>query len=327
VESGLWTALRTRPFGTIPSPQAACSAIFVTALDTQPLAPPLDLVLADRQEDLHRGVWALSQLTEGPVFFCRRPGSPLDPGDAPRARIEEFAGPHPAGLPGTHIHYLHPVGRDRSAWHVGAQDAAAIGALFASGRLDVERVVSVAGPAATRPRLLRTRLGADIGHLTDGELAAGEVRVVSGSVLGGRSVAGAADAFLGRFHQQISCLHENHERAFLSWVMPGLDRFSTVRAYASGLRGRKHRFALTTTTNGGHRAMVPIGMYERVMPLDILPTFLLRALVSNDLERAQALGCLELDEDDLALCTFVCPGKEDYGTHLRRNLFELWKEA
>ena len=326
VESGMWTAIRTRPFAKVPGPEESCASVFVTALDTHPLAPPLDVVLADRLEDFRRGLWALSKLTDGPVFVCRRPGSKLDGGDAPRVRLEEFEGPHPAGLAGTHIHLLDPVGRGRSAWYVGAQDVAAIGRLFETGRLDVERVIALSGPSAARPRLLRTRLGADLKRLTEGELGDGEVRVVSGSVLGGRRVAGEADAFLGRYHQQVTCLREGRERAFLSWLMPGLDRFSTVRAYASSLRGRRHRFAFTTTTYGGHRAMVPIGMYERVMPLDIMPTFLLRALVANDLERAEALGCLELDEEDLALCTFVCPGKEDYGNHLRRNLFELWKE-
>lgn len=326
VESGLWTALRTRPFSKVPVPTESCTSVFVTALDSQPHAPDLDVVLADRLEDFRRGVWALSKLTDGPVFVCRRPGSKLDGGDAPRVRLEEFTGPHPAGLAGTHIHTLDPVGRGRFAWYVGAQDVAAIGRLVDSGRLDVERVVALAGPAVRRPRLLRTRLGADLRRLTDGELADGEVRVVSGSVLGGRRAGGETDSFLGRYHQQVSVLNEGRERAFVSWLMPGLDRFSTVRAYASSLRGSSHRFSFTTTSNGGHRAMVPIGMYERVMPLDIMPTFLLRALVANDLERAEALGCLELDEEDLALCTFVCPGKEDYGSHLRRNLFELWKE-
>jgi Na+-transporting NADH:ubiquinone oxidoreductase subunit A len=221
---------------------------------------------------------------------------------------------------------LDPVGRGRSAWYVGAQDVAAIGRLVDSGRLDVERVVALAGPSVRRPRLLRTRLGADLRRLTDGELADGEGRAVSGSVLAGRAVSGEADGFLGRYHQQVSALLEGRQRTLINWLLPGMDRFSIVPVYGSRLRGRRHQFAFTTTTNGGHRAMVPIGMYERVMPLDIMPTFLLRALVSNDLERAEALGCLELDEEDLALCTFVCPGKEDYGSHLRRNLFELWKE-
>jgi Na+-transporting NADH:ubiquinone oxidoreductase subunit A len=326
-ESGLWTAIRQRPYSKIPSPSSECQSIFVTAIDTNPLAPDPEVVLCDRMADFHRGLWALSHLTEGPVYLCRAQGSKVEPGDAPRVQVEEFAGAHPAGLAGTHIHLLDPVHRDKVVWYVGYQDVAAIGALLASGRLPVERVVALCGPLVVRPRLLATRLGAAVPPLVDGELFPGQRRVVSGSVLYGHRAQGDVFGYLGRFAQQISCLAEDHRRRLFGWLMPGWNLFSTSRAYLSSLRGPSNEYHFTTSTRGGHRAMVPIGMFERIMPLDIMPTFLLRALLMDDLERAEALGCLELDEEDLALCSFVSPGKEDYAPHLRRNLFEIWKEG
>ncbi|MFV2071302.1 MAG: Na(+)-translocating NADH-quinone reductase subunit A [Thermoanaerobaculales bacterium] len=327
VESGLWTAIRRRPFSIVPAPTEACHSIFVTAIDTNPNGADPSVVLEGKQEDLQRGLWALSMLTEGPVFVCRTENAPIsDLGDAPRLQVEEFRGPHPAGLAGTHIHLLDPVDREKSVWYVGCQDVVAIGRLVTTGKLDVERVVALGGPVVKNPRLLATRLGASIDALVDRELTEGEVRVISGSVLYGHRAMGEVEGYLGRYATQISCLAEDSRREFLGWMRLGFGSYSTVRAFASSF-GFSRRFDLTTSAHGGHRAMVPIGMFERVMPLDIMPTFLLRALLSGDLERAEALGCLELDEEDLALCSFVSPGKEDYAPALRRNLLEIWKEG
>jgi Na+-transporting NADH:ubiquinone oxidoreductase subunit A len=327
VESGLWTAIRQRPFSKVPAPSSECRSIFVTATDTNPLAPDPEVVLEGHHQEFNDGLRVLSTLTEGPVFLCRGPNSRLDGGDAPRVQVEEFHGTHPAGLAGTHIHLLDPVHRNKTVWFVGYQDVVAIGRLFTTGKLAVDRVVALGGPLVMRPRLLATRLGAEMEPLLDEEVFFGEKRVISGSVLFGHTARGDVFGYIGRYANQISCLAENRRRHFLGWLMPGFDRFSTIRAYASSLRPRTHRYDFTTTTHGGQRAMIPIGMYERVMPLDIEPTFLLRALVVDDLDRAEALGCLELDEEDLGLCSFVSPGKEDFGPALRRNLFELWKEG
>jgi Na+-transporting NADH:ubiquinone oxidoreductase subunit A len=273
-----------------------------------------------------RGLWALSHLTEGAVYLCQAPGAKIEPGTAPRVQVEEFAGKHPAGLVGTHIHILDPVHREKAVWYIGYQDVAAIGELFETGRLPVERTVALCGPVVMHPRLLKTRLGAEVEPLIDEQLFFGETRVISGSVLYGHRARGAKYGFLGRYANQISCLAEDHRRRFFGWMTPGWDLYSTTRAYLSGFRGRSVTYDFTTSTRGSHRAMVPIGLFENVMPLDIMPTFLLRALIKDDLERAEALGCLELDEEDLGLCSFVSPGKEDYAPHLRRNLFEIWKE-
>jgi Na+-transporting NADH:ubiquinone oxidoreductase subunit A len=325
LESGLWTTLRTRPYSRVPAADAEPQAIFVTAIDTHPHAPDPQVVLAGREADFAAGMTALERLAPGPVFLCRAAGSAIAPGPGSRAEVHEFSGPHPAGTPGLHIHHLHPVDAGRSVWHIGYQDVAAIGHLLVTGRLDVERVVALAGPAVSRPRLLRTRLGAALQELTRGEVAEGELRVLSGSVLDGRAATGEEAAYLGRYHRQVSVLHEGHRRELFGWITPQKDKFS-LWGVVLGRFVARGGLPLTTSTNGGARAMVPIGGYERVMPLDLMPTFLLRALVIGDVPRALALGCLELDEEDLALCTFVCPGKTEYGPLLRKVLDEIEKE-
>lgn len=325
LESGLWSAFRTRPFSRVPAADAVPQAIFVTAVDSHPHAPDPRIVLAGREADFAAGMAAIEQLAPGPVFLCRAAGSTIAAGPGSRAEVHEFRGPHPAGTPGLHIHLLHPVDAERSVWHVGYQDVAAIGHLLTTGQLDVERVVSLAGPAVQRPRLLRVRLGAALAELTRGELAGGELRVLSGSVLDGRVAAGDESGYLGRHHRQVTVLHEGHERELFGWITPQKDKFSLWSVVLGRFAGRRG-LPLTTSTNGGERAMVPIGGYERVMAMDLMATFLLRALITADAQRAQLLGCLELDEEDLALCTFVCPGKTEYGPLLRSMLDHIEKE-
>jgi Na+-transporting NADH:ubiquinone oxidoreductase subunit A len=237
----------------------------------------------------------------------------------------EFAGPHPAGNAGTHIHFLDPVSRNRQVWYVNAQDVAAIGTLFVEGRLDVERVISLAGPSVRTPRLIRTCIGVSIDDITRGELVEGENRTISGSVLSGHT-AEEATGFLGRYHQQVSVIPEGRKRDFLGWMNSGFNHYSVKNIVLSRLLPNK-LFDFTTSAHGGRRAMVPVGAYEKVMPLDIIPTYLLRALEAAEIDEAEKLGCLELDEEDLALCTFVCPSKIDHGAELRKNLTLIEKEG
>jgi len=201
----------------------------------------------------------------------------------------------------------------------------AIGKLFVEGNLWTERVIALAGPQVKKPRLIRTRLGASLEVLTAGELEEGENRIVSGSVLSGTMAAGPR-AWLGRFHLQVTVLKEGREKELFGWVMPGSDKYSITRTTVGHFLKRK-LFNFSTDTNGGERSMVPIGNYERVMPLDILPTMLLRDLLAGDTDSAQLLGCLELDEEDLALCTYVCPGKYEYGPVLREVLTRIEQEG
>jgi Na+-transporting NADH:ubiquinone oxidoreductase subunit A len=322
LESGLWTALRQRPFGHVPAADGTAEAVFVTAADSRPHAPPPALVIGRRGDDFRDGLTALTKLGAGPVLLCVAAGDGID---APAGvRVEQFQGPHPSGSVGWHIHCLHPVDMARRVWHIGYQDVLALGHLLRTGLIDVERVVSLAGPSVRRPRLLRTRLGASVDQLVRGELAEGEHRVISGSVLDGRVAAGEAAGYLGRYHLQVAALPEGREREMFGWILPGADKFSVTGAVI-GAFTRAQR-ALTTTVNGGARAMVPIGTYERVLPFDIEPVFLLRALIIKDDQAAQALGALELDEEDLALATCVCPSKYEYGPLLREALTRIERE-
>jgi len=288
VASGLWTALRARPFGRVAQPGGAADAIFVQALDTEPLAPDPALVLAGRAADLDFGLRVLRRLTAGPLWLCVRPGGAWP--DVEGVSVCEVAGPHPAGLPGTHIHHLAPVGGARTAWHAGAQDVAAIGALFRTGRLPLERVVAVAGPQVDGPCLLRTRAGASTDELLAGRLRPGAARVLSGSPLSGRAAEGPA-AFLGRYARAVCALPP----APPGWPGPA-------------------------------RAIYPLDAYERVFPFDLPPVPLLKALAVGDVDRARELGCLELAEEDLALCAYVDPGRNAFGPSLRAALATLEAE-
>ena len=322
-QSGLWTALRTRPFSKVPAVDATPASIFVTAIDTHPLAADPAIIIAEQPEAFEAGLKVLTNLAK--VFLCKAPNASLPGESLAKVQVESFNGPHPAGLAGTHIHFLDPVSASKSVWTIGYQDVIAVGKLFTSGRLSVERVVALAGPVVEQPRLVRARLGANLDELTAGELQPGANRVVSGSLLGGRTAHGAF-AYLGRYHQQVSCLREGKEREMLHYMRPGVDKHSILNIYISKLMAGK-KFAFSTSTNGSPRAMVPVGNYEEVMPLDVLPTQLLRALIVGDTEVAQKLGCLELDEEDLALCSYVCAGKYEYGPILRDNLTRIEKEG
>ncbi len=325
LESGLWTALRTRPYSKTPVPGTVPAAIFVTAIDTNPLsADPQPLILAERKA-FDAGLTVLTRLTPGKVHVCQASGGKLGGHPQGQVAFNEFAGPHPAGLVGTHIHFLEPVSLTKQVWHLNYQDVIAIGKLFTTGELCAERIIAIGGPQATQPRLVRTLLGADLTALLAGETKEGENRIISGSVLSGRHATGPM-AWLGRFHLQVSVVLEGRGKELFGWVLPGAEKYSVTRTTLGHFLRRK-LFNFSTSTNGGERAMVPIGNYERVMPLDILPTVLLRDLLAGDTDGAQALGCLELDEEDLALCTYVCPGKYEYGPVLREVLTRIEQEG
>ena len=321
LKSGLWTALRTRPYSKIPAPDTEPAALFVTAMDTSPNAPDPEIIIADASDAFQHGLQVVSRLLDGPVYVCTAPESQITvPNDSSLKQIE-FSGPHPAGLVGTHIHFLAPVSENKAVWHIGYQDVIAIGRLFTTGHLNTERIIALGGPLASKPRLLRTRVGTSINDLVVDELAQSKRRLISGSVLSGRRATGPI-AWLGRYHTQVSALQEGNEREFLAWMRPGLDKYSAIRAFAAHLLPRRD-FDMTTSQNGSPRAMVSIGTFEKVMPLDILATPLLKALLVKDTDSARDLGCLELDEEDLALCSFVCSGKYEYGPFLRESLTEI----
>ena len=323
--SGQWTAFRTRPFSKTPAPGSVPAAIFVTAIDTNPLAADPQPIILARREVFDAGLTVLTSLTDGKVHVCQASGGKLGGHPSGQVTFNQFAGPHPAGLAGTHIHFLEPVSLNKQVWHLNYQDVIAIGRLFLDGELYSKRVIALGGPQVKEPRLIESCCGASLDELLAGELLEGENRVISGSVLSGTHAQGPY-AFLGRYHLQVSVVKEGREKELFGWVMPGKDKFSITRTTLGHFL--KHKlFSFSTDTNGGERAMVPIGNYERVMPLDILPTHLLRDLLAGDTDSAQALGCLELDEEDLALCTYVCPAKYEYGPLLRDVLTRIEQEG
>ena len=325
VQSGQWTALRARPFSKIAALDANPSSIFVTAIDTNPLAADPAVIIAENAAAFEAGLAVVSRLTDGKVFVCKQAGSQVPSSSIAQVEVHEFGGVHPAGLVGTHIHHLDAVSVNKQVWHIGYQDVIAYGHLFLTGEINTDRVISLAGPRVKNPRLVKTQLGASLDDLVAGELEDGDNRVISGSVLSG-AISQGPHAFLGRYHVQVSVLLEGREKELFGWIAPGSDKFSVTRTFLSHLTPSR-LFKMTTSTGGSKRAMVPLGSYERVMPLDILPTLLLRDLLSRDLDSAISLGALELDEEDLALCTFVCPGKYEYGAALRDCLTTIEKEG
>ena len=325
LNSGLWTSFVTRPYGKVPAVDVEPSSIFVTAIDTRPLAADPAVIINERAKDFANGIKVISKLTQGKTYLVKATGAGIENVDV--AQTAEFSGPHPAGLPSTHIHFIDPVNINKFVWHIDYQAVISIGALFTSGQLNVDRVVALSGPSVKKPRLVRTRVGANLSELVAGELEAVESRVISGSVLYGHSAAGAMD-YLGAYDLQVSALKEGRDREFFGWIVPGKNKYSALNVYVSSRDRKDNRlFPLTTDKNGSNRAIVPVGVYETVTPLDILPTPLLKAIVVGDTDVAQQLGCLELNEEDVALFTFVDPGKHDFAPVLRANLDKIEKEG
>lgn len=320
VDSGAWTSFRTRPFSKTPAVNTVPDHIFVTAMDTNPLAGNPKVVISLHEKDFCDGLDILSTLTDGYVYVCKGEDS-LPSSKSSKVKEEVFVGKHPAGLPGTHIHFIHPASENHVMWSIGYQDVIAIGHLFRTGEIYNERIVSIAGPNVRAPRLVRTLQGACVSELVQNELLGNNNRVIAGSVLNGNKAEGAFD-YLGRFHLQVSVIPEGNKQEFLGWLMPGAKKHSVTKTYLSSLFPPRV-YDINTAVNGGSRAMVPIGNFEKVMPLDMIPTMLLRAIEIGDTDTAKLLGCMELDEEDLALCTYVCPGKTEYGRLLRKCLTKI----
>ncbi len=318
--SGLWSSLRTRPYSKIPHTTSQPAAIFVSAMDSNPLAADPPLILAEYGEDFQRGLTLLTRLTDGLVHVCHARGSELPLVEHAQIRYHQFAGPHPAGLVGTHIHFVEPA-INRTLWHINYQDVIAMGKLFTTGRLWTERIISLAGPMVKQPRLITTRLGASTEDMVRDNIASGPCRVVSGPLLSGHQAVRWA-TFLGRYHLQLCALPEGGERQLFGWLNPFVNKHSALKVLWSNITGKRD-LPLNTLQNGSPRAIIPLGLYEAVMPLDILATPLLKAIIVGDTDMAQKLGCLELDEEDLAPCSYVCPGKTDFGKALRACLSDI----
>ncbi|MEL6541856.1 MAG: Na(+)-translocating NADH-quinone reductase subunit A [Pseudomonadota bacterium] len=326
-KAGLWTSFRMRPYSKVPAPADRPAAIFVTATDTEPLSPDPSLIIGDAPEAFARGMEAVATLSEGTIYLCQSAEAALPGADTPGVEVARFDGPHPAGLAGTHMHFLDPPSATKVVWSIGYQDVIAIGRLMLTGRVDFSRVVALGGPLAREPRLVRTVLGANFEELLAGEYdTSTPSRIISGSILSGRAPDAPEAAFLSRYARQVTIIEEDREQIPLGWVRPMFSKFAYQPVLGSMLkRVKNHPF--TSNLNGGRRAMVPLGTFEELMPQDFLPTQLLRALLVMDTDSAQALGALELDEEDLSLVGFACPAKYEYGLALRDCLTKIEREG
>ncbi|MEM7732186.1 MAG: Na(+)-translocating NADH-quinone reductase subunit A [Pseudomonadota bacterium] len=323
--SGLWTSLRTRPYSKVPESTSTADAIFVTAMDTEPLSADASIIIADKAEEFETGLAAITKLTDGAVYVCRKAGTTVPGEGMDRVEMAEFDGPHPAGLAGTHIHFLHPVTAEKAVWTIGYHDVISIGHLLKTGRNDAERVIALCGPRAANPRLMRVPAGASMLNITENE-ASGDapLRLISGSILSGRMGSGS-DAYLGRYARQVTMIEEDKDQIPMGWIRPMRTKYAVQPVLGSALS--KKLYGLTSNLNGGRRAMVPIGTFEKLMPQDFLPTQLLRSLLVMDTDTAQQLGALELDEEDLGLVGFACPAKYEYCIALRDCLSKIEKEG
>ena len=329
--SGTWAYFRQRPFNKIPKLDARPHSIFVNTMDSNPLSFDPLLALENRNNEYVAGIIVLSKLTAGNINICHQEGRMLPMVKGSRVKYHAFGGIHPVGLVGTHIHFIDAVGTNKFVWHISLQDLLALGHLFLTGKLDNFRLVSVAGNGVKKPQLVRTRRGVNLTSLLEGNLAEGKQRIISGSVFAGaKADKEIGNDFLGAYDQQVSVIPEGGESRFLGWAMPGMDLYSkTQTVIGRFLQGTKYAKPLRfdTSVYGEARAIFPFGNYEEVMPLDILPALLLRALAIKDTDTAIALGALELAEEDIALLSFVDVGKHDFGAILRENLTQIEKEG
>ena len=316
--SGLWPAFRTRPYGKIPAIDSEPVSLFITAMDTSPLAADPSVIIAEYRSAYQFGLKILRRLISGPVHYCTGSEKPQPYEEVDGLNYWSFQGPHPAGLPSTHIHFIDPVHETKTVWHIGYQDVIDIGHLFMTGQLLTERIVALGGSGVIQPCLIKSRIGASLTELCRRELSLDDLRVISGSVLSGRQSKGNF-TFLGRYHNQVSVIEDSSGRSILNWFLPGENRFSIMPIFISAYI-KKMSFSMSTALWGGKRAVFPLGTYDQVMPLDIIAISLLKSISIGDTEKSKALGALELIEDDLALCGFVCPGKNEFGPALREVL-------
>ncbi|MEM8914893.1 MAG: Na(+)-translocating NADH-quinone reductase subunit A [Pseudomonadota bacterium] len=323
--AGLWTSFRTRPYSKVPDQATRPAAIYVTAMDTEPLAADPVPIIREEPEAFAEGLKAIASLSEGKTYLCYREGADLPGVDLPVVEAAAFGGPHPSGLAGTHMHFLEPPDAAKTVWTIGYQDVIMVGRLLQTGHYQAARTIALTGPACANPRLVRTVAGASITDLAERDLPTDRpIRLISGSVLSGRAGEGPS-AYLGRYARQITLIDEDKEQIPLGWIRPMPSKYAFQPVLGSALS--RKLFPLTSNLNGGRRAMVPLGTFEELMPQDFLPTQLLRALLVMDTDQAQALGALELDEEDLGLVGFACPAKYEYGIALRDCLTRIEKEG
>ncbi len=323
--SGLWVAIRQRPFSKIANPETTPKSIFISAYSTAPLAPSQEYLLAENVEGFQSGLNILSKLTSGKVNLVIDKKSNFEPFvNAKNVEIHTVSGPHPAGNVGIHIHHIDPIKQGDVVWVVSPQDVKAIGELFLTGKYPTTKLVAVGGSCVEKHHYIRTRRGAVIGDLLKDNPAKDDVRIITGDVLTGRKTT--IDSSVGFYDELITIIPEGRKRRFMGWALPGFDRYTLSNSFLSKMTGNKE-FSLDTNQNGGERAIVPFGSWESVLPMDILPTFLVKSILARDIEEMEKLGIYECDEEDFALCAFSCPSKLEITEIIRQGLELMEKEG
>ncbi|HRZ42256.1 MAG TPA: Na(+)-translocating NADH-quinone reductase subunit A [Bacteroidales bacterium] len=319
LKSGAWPFIRQRPYQVIAHPDHKPRAVFISAFDSSPLAPDLDFLIGNRGNAFQVGVDVLKKISGAPVHLNIHAEQTSAPEflKAAGVQINRFKGPHPAGNVGIQIHHLDPVNKGEVVWTLNPLDVAMIGRLFLEKRFNTERVVALAGSEVMHPRYIRTHMGACVAEITAGQVAGNNVRYISGNVLTGTRIA--ADGFLGFYDHLITVIPEGNHHEFLGWAKPGLKAFSFSNAFPSKLLHRKP-FVPDTNLHGGERAFVVTGQYEKVLPMDIYPVQLLKAILAKDIELMEDLGIYEVCEEDFALCEVICTSKIEVQSILREGL-------
>jgi Na+-transporting NADH:ubiquinone oxidoreductase subunit A len=326
MESGLWPVLRQRPYHIVARPGKVPKAIFISAFDTAPLAPDIDFIMANTHGSfMQTGIDALSRLTDGKIHISfESEGSRVGEMKTLRGvEVHNFKGPHPAGNVGIQIHHIDPVSKGEVVWTIDIQDVVALGRLFNTGFHDRERIIALAGTGVLYRKYHRIRPGASVSAILKSNLKNENCRVISGNVLTGKKIT--ADGSFGFYDNMVTVLPEGDHREFFGWASPGYTKFSYWKTFLSRVLPKKE-YDLDTNMNGGRRAFVVTGHYENVLPMDIYPVQLIKAIMAQEIELMENLGIYEVAEEDFALCEYIDPSKTDFQDILRQGIDLMIKE-
>ena len=325
LKAGVWPFVRQKPYDIVANPADMPKAIFISAFNSAPLAIDIDFALYGMDELFQKGLNYIVKLTTGKTHLNidGNTNSSKVFTEAKGVELNKITGLHPAGNVGVQIHHLDPINKGEVVWYLQPQDVIAIGRLFTEGKYDVSRIIALAGAQILRPRYYRIISGASIANLLANNVKSGENRVISGDVLTGQHID--ADGTLGFYHTAVTVIEEGKEQEFLGWLMPGLDKFSASKTFLSWLMPSK-KYALNANMHGEERAYVMTGEYEKVLPMDIYPTQLIKACMIEDIELMENLGIYEVSPEDLALCEFVCTSKIEVQSIIRHGLDLVRKE-
>jgi len=324
--AGVWPFVRQRPFAVIANPADMPKAVFISAFDSAPLACDSDFVLHGMEKEFQAGLDIVTKLTEGTTHLNIDGNSNSSSvfTSAKGVQINNVSGPHPAGNVGVQIHHIDPINKGEVVWYMYPQDVIAIGRLFSEGKYDATRLVALAGSQVEKPRYYRSMQGAAIATMTGGNIKEGDNRFISGNVLTGTHIA--ADGNLGFYHNEVSVIPEGKEQDFLGWLLPSFSKFSLSRTFFSWINPKKE-YAISANMNGEERAYVVTGQYEAVLPMDVYPQHLIKAIMIGDIELMENLGIYEVAEEDFALCEFACTSKMPVQEILREGLDLVRKEC